>query len=116
MKAISGMHIALIATILVTFFRFLQLPRPVCCAAAIPLIWFYTAATAWQPSAVRSSIMMTIVLLGWCLRRPSDVINSLAGAGLLILLWDPLQLFQASFQLSFLVVLSLALLVPPLER
>jgi len=33
-----------------------------------------------------------------------------------VLLWEPHQLFQASFQLSFFVVLSIALFLPPLER
>jgi competence protein ComEC len=53
--------------------------------------------------------MMTIIILGWSLRRPSDLINSLAAAAMIILLWDPEQLFQASFQLSFGCVLSLGL-------
>jgi competence protein ComEC len=60
--------------------------------------------------------MMSIVLAGWALQRPSDLLNSLAAASLIILGWDPLQLFQASFQLSFFVVLSIAVFVPPLDR
>src|SRR5204863_3959464 len=67
-------------------------------------------------SAIRSSVMMTIIIGGWSLRRPSDLLNSLAAAALVILLWDPQQLFQASFQLSFFVVLSIALFMPPLEK
>ena len=55
---------------------------------------------------------MTVVIGGWSLKRPSDLLNSLAGAAFIILLWDPQQLFQAGFQLSFIVVFSLALLVP----
>jgi competence protein ComEC len=114
--AISGLHIALIAGILVSLLRVLQLSRAGCGAVVIPLIWFYTAATGWQPSAIRSTVMMTVIILGWALRRPSDLINSLAAAGFIILLWDPQQLFQASFQLSFFVVLSIALFLPPLEK
>lgn len=112
--AISGLHIALIAGILVGVLRVLQLPRAACGAIAIPLIWFYAAATGWQSSAVRSTVMMTIVVGGWALRRPSDLLNSLCAAAFVILLWEPEQLFQASFQLSFFVVLSLALCLPPL--
>lgn len=82
----------------------------------LPLIWFYTAATGWQPSAIRSTIMMSVIIVGWSLKRPSDLLNSLAAAGLIILIWDPQQLFQASFQLSFFVVLSIALFSPPLEK
>lgn len=114
--AISGLHIALIAGILVSLLRVAQLPREWCGLLIIPLIWFYTQATGWQPSAIRSTVMMTIIIGGWALRRPTDLLNSLATAAFIILVWDPQQLFQASFQLSFFVVLSIALLMPPLEK
>jgi competence protein ComEC len=114
--AISGLHIALIAGILVHLLRFLRIPRGACGLVVIPAIWFYTAATGWQASAIRSTIMMTVVIAGWALSRPVDLLNSLAASAFIILAWDPQQLFQASFQLSFFAVLSLALLLPPVER
>lgn len=114
--AISGLHIALMSGIVVAVLRVLRVPRGWCGAVVVPWIWFYTAATGWQASAIRSTIMMTVVIVGWSLRRPSDLLNSLTASALIILVWDPGQLFQASFQLSFFVVLSIALLLPPLER
>jgi len=110
--AISGLHVALIAGLFVSVLRVVKVPRGWCGAVVIPLIWAYTAATGWQASAVRSTIMMTIIIGGWSLKRPNDLLNSLAAAAFIILLWDPQQLFQASFQLSFFVVLSLALFAP----
>src|SRR6185295_11424870 len=104
------------AGLLVTWLRVFRLPRWVCGWIVIPLVWAYTGVTGWQASAVRSTIMATVILVGWSLRRPSDLINSLAVAAFVILLWDPQQLFQASFQLSFSVVLSLALVTPVLDR
>lgn len=114
--AISGLHIALIAGMMVAVLRVLRLPRGACVFVVAPALWFYAAATGWQPSAVRATIMMTVVVSGWSLKRPGDLLNSLCAAALAILLWDPLQLFQASFQLSFFVVLSLALLMPVFEQ
>jgi competence protein ComEC len=114
--AISGLHIALIAGILVSLLRVLQVSRSWCGVVVIPLIWFYTAATGWQPSAIRSTVMMSLIIAGWSLKRPTDLLNSLAAAALILLVWDPQQLFQASFQLSFFVVLSIALFVPSLEK
>jgi competence protein ComEC len=114
--AISGLHIALIAGILVSVLRVLRVPRGASGLLVIPLIWLYTGATGWQASAIRSTIMMSVIIAGWALERPSDLLNSLAAAGLIILIWDPTQLFQASFQLSFFVVLGIALVVPSLER
>jgi predicted membrane metal-binding protein len=97
--AISGLHIALIAGILVAVLRVLRISRGFCGWLVIPLIWFYTGATGWQASAIRSTLMMTVIIIGWTLRRPSDLLNSLAAAAFIILLWDPQQLFQAGFQL-----------------
>ena len=113
--AISGLHIALIAGLLVQSLRLARLSRAGCGAVAVPLIWAYVGATGWQPSAIRSAIMSTVVVGGWALERPSDLLNSLAAAAIAVLLWDPGQLFQAGFQLSFGAVAGLALLVPRLE-
>ncbi|HLX95870.1 MAG TPA: ComEC/Rec2 family competence protein [Verrucomicrobiae bacterium] len=114
--AIDGLRIALISGMLVALLRVLQVSRGWCGLVAIPLIWFYTAATGWESSAIRASVMMTIVLGGWALKRPGDTVNSLAAAAFIILLWEPRQLFEASFQLSFFVVLIIALMLPPLNR
>jgi len=116
MFAIDGLRIALLSGIIVTLLRVLRVSRAWCGAIAIPLIWFYTAATGWEASAVRASVMMTIVLGGWALKRPGDLLNSLAAAALVLLLWDPRQMFEASFQLSFFVMLVIALMLPPLNN
>lgn len=113
--AISGLHIALISGILVAALRVFRVPRFACGGIVIPFLWIYTAFTGWQASAIRSTIMMSVIIAGWSLRRPSDLLNSLAAAACIILLLDPRQLFQASFQLSFFVVFSLALFLPVLD-
>ena len=115
MFAVDGLRIALVSGLIVTLLRVLRLSRAWCGAVAIPAIWFYTAATGWEASAIRASVMMTIVLGGWALKRPGDLLNSLAAAALIILLADPRQLLEASFQLSFFVMLVIALLLPPLN-
>ena len=44
------------------------------------------------------------------------MINSLFAAVIIILTWEPRELFQAGFQLSFLVVLCIILILPFFER
>ena len=114
--AISGLHVAMISGILVSLLRALQIPRAGCGMVAIPLLWFFCSVTGFQSSAIRATIMMTIVIAGWSLKRPGDLLNSLAGAAFIILIWEPRQLFHAGFQLSFFVVLSIALLLPQIEK
>jgi competence protein ComEC len=105
---------AIVFGIFFCLFRVLRLPRSVCGLVLIPLIWFYAALTGWPASAIRATVMLTVVIIGWVLRRPSDLLNSLFAAALIILLWEPRQLFQAGFQLSFLVVLCMILALPAL--
>jgi competence protein ComEC len=107
--AISGLHIAMIAAIIAGLLRGLGCRRRLCAVVVIPIVWFYTYATGWQASAVRSAVMATVVFGSWIFNRPPDLFNSLAGAALIILVFDPQQLFQAGFQLSFAVVFCLAL-------
>lgn len=110
--AISGLHIALLTGALVALLRLFRLSRAVCGWGVLPALWFYVAATGWQPSAVRSALMMSVIIGGWALQRPSEAINSLALAALLLLMVDPGQVFQPGFQLSFAAVAGLALWVP----
>src|ERR1035441_10217753 len=107
---------AIIFGIFFCLFRALRLPRAVCGLVLIPLIWFYTGLTGWPASAIRATVMLSVVLIGWALRRPSDLINSLFAAALIILIWEPRQLFQAGFQLSFFVVLCIILILPALRE
>ncbi|MFO1458002.1 MAG: ComEC/Rec2 family competence protein [Verrucomicrobiota bacterium] len=113
--AISGLHIALIATLVCAALRAARIPRAATGLMVIPILWFYVAATGWQSSAIRSAIMMTVITGTWILNRPADLLNSLAMSALIILLWQPGQLLQAGFQLSFAVVAGLVLLVPVVE-
>lgn len=112
--AISGLHIALIAALLLALLRAVRVPRPAGVIVVIPLLWFYVAATGWQPSAERSALMMSVVAGTWVLKRPGDLLNSLGLAALVLLVREPGQLMQAGFQLSFGVVAGLALLSPGL--
>jgi ComEC/Rec2-related protein len=107
--AISGLHVAMIAAIFAGILRACLVPRRICGIVVIAVTWFYTYATDWQPSAVRSAVMASVFMGSWVIIRPPDVYNSLATAALIILVCDPQQLFQAGFQLSFAVVLGLIL-------
>ncbi len=114
--AVDGLRMAIIFGIFFSLSRVLSLPRALCGVLLIPLIWFYAALTGWPASAIRATVMLTIIILGWVLKRPSDLVNSLFAAALVILIFDPQQLFQAGFQLSFFVVLCIILVMPPLTR
>ncbi len=110
--AVSGLHVAVIAGLLVGLLRFCRMGRMGCALLALPLLLFYTLATGAPASAVRAFLMTSILIIGWSLPRPAHLLNSLAASAIVILLYDPMQLFDAGFQLSYAAVLAIALLVP----
>ena len=114
--AISGLHVALIAGLMVVLAKCSGIPRRHAGFLIIPALWLYTLATGSPASAVRASTVSTIVLLGWMLKRPPDALNSLGAAAISLLLVDPLQLFQPGFQLSFTVVTCISLVFPKLHE
>jgi competence protein ComEC len=113
--AVDGLRIGLLAGIGIGILRLFRVRRMICGLIVLPILWFYVALTGWPASAIRAAIMLSVIIAGWALRRPSDLVNSLCAAALIILVWQPEQLFQAGFQLSFLVMLCIALIVPPVN-
>ena len=113
--AVDGLRMAIIFGIFFSLLRVLALPRAWCGVVLLPVIWFYTALTGWPASAIRATVMLSVIIGGWVLKRPGDLLNSLYAAALIILVCAPQQLFQAGFQLSFLVVLCMILILPAFE-
>lgn len=114
--AVSGIHVGILSGAILVFLMSFNLSRPACGLITLPLLWFFTAATGWQASAIRAAVMLTILIGSWIFNRPSNLLNSLFAAAIAILLWQPSQLFQAGFQLSFAVVLFLSLLIPIFKK
>ena len=65
-----------------------------------------------RPSVTRAVVMASVILLGMLLEREPDLPTALALAALVLLGYNPLNLFEAGFQLSFATVISLVLLMP----
>jgi len=112
--AVSGSNVGFIALIIVTALHLLRLSRRWQPPFLLAGIFFYMLLTGAQPPVVRATIMATVIILGEWFERDADIYNSLGVAALVILLWQPLQLFQLGFQLSFAAMLGIAYLYEPL--
>ena len=113
--AINGLHVGLVTAVVLIFLRTMRIPRRWCGLVAIPLLVLYVFATGAHPGAVRALVMAGVWLIGWMLVRPTDSLNNLAVAALIILVWDPTQLFDGGFILSFTVVTAIVVLSPRIE-
>lgn len=113
---ISGSHVAVLATVLLLFLRLLWIPPRAALSATIGVAWLYAGVTGWQAPVVRSAVGMTLYGVARIFYREGRLLNLLAGIAFLFLLADPSQLFEASFQLTFLAVAAIgAFAVPLLE-
>lgn len=112
--SVSGFHVALISGIGWAFLHFLGVRRSVALMILVPGVFAYAFITGWRPAAARAAIMISVVLAAAILDRKSRIQNSLGAAVLILLAADTHPLFTAGFQLSFGVLLAIALLGVPL--
>jgi competence protein ComEC len=123
--SVSGLHVAALALVLAGLLSGLLRavpalvqridPRRPAALAALPVVWGYVVFTGTQPPAVRSALMLGLVLAGRALQRHTDALNALAVAAGVILIADPAAVHDLSLQLSFTAVLALVLLAPRLR-
>jgi competence protein ComEC len=78
----------------------------------IPCIVLYAFIAGGGISVIRAAIMVMTFLFSILLNRERNLLHTLALAAFLILIFSPPSLFDVSFQLSFLAVLSILYLVP----
>ena len=112
--AISGLHIGVIAVGLQALLMLLRLPGAVRLGLGMGALWLYVDITGGTPSAVRAFIMVLLVELARTFRTPGNPLSALAASALIVLLLWPLQIFSASFQMSYGIVGALLLLGLPL--
>ena len=114
--AVSGSNVALIALMLYLFFGILRFPKPWIVVLTILGLLFYMMLTGASSSIVRATIMGCVLVIGTAMERHTDIYNSISVAAVIVLLLDPLQLYDVGFQLSFAAVLSIVSIYPRLER
>ncbi len=114
---ISGLHVTVLAGFLLFLLRVCMVPEGPALAATTAAAWLYALVSGWQAPVVRSAAGFALfVVARYVFRRPR-VLNILAAIAGAIVILDPQQMFDASFQLSFLSVAAIgALAAPLLER
>src|SRR5207253_10215364 len=114
--AVSGQNVALVALGALTLAWLLGLSRGLGEVAALLSIGAYVLAVGPQPSVIRAGIAGGLASLAWLTARMADRWHFLLLGALALLAWNPYSLFDAGFQLSFVAVAAIFLLVPRLRR
>ena len=111
---VAGMRVALVAAIMYTLFGLLRLPEREKGILAIAGILYYMELTGAAPPVVRASIMAMSLLIAKLFQERTNVYNSLGISAVIILTFDPMQLFDPGFQLSYSAVFAIAYCYPKL--
>jgi len=114
--ATSGMHVAVVALLIYLVCRAMLLSPRRCALIALAFTLLYGLIIVPSPSIVRSILLAGAFTLGILLRRHTDGIQLLALTALLMLAWEPLDLYSPGFQLTFLAVGALMLFSQPIGQ
>ena len=110
--SVSGLHVGFVLLAVLALTAVLRLPKKYNLPIAGFILVFYAVMTGISPPVLRATVMALLLLLGQHLGRQRDWSVSLSLAALIILLFQPLNLFNAGFQLSFVATWGILYLVP----
>jgi competence protein ComEC len=113
--AASGFQVSLILNAILTLTRKRLSVVGQSNLGAVALLIFL-GLTGFQPAVVRSVVMGMAVLIGLRTQRKINPLSSLFIAGTLLLIINPLWVWDIGFELSFLATLGLIVTVEPLQQ
>ena len=107
--AVSGLHIGIIAFLLL--FLFEQFPRVLSSLTAhilvLIILWIYAILTGLSPSVTRAVLMFSLLILSRLATGQYDAVNILFFSAFIVVSFDPLVIYDIGFQLSYLAVLGI---------
>ena len=112
--AVSGLHTGIIYAFFVFIWKWKK--GSLFYVTVSVLLLFYMSLADFSPSVVRASCMIFLHLASGLLRCRYDLLTSAALTFALMLLKNPYQLFNTGFQLSFLAIASLAVIIPFVKK
>lgn len=99
--SVSGLHVGLVLGALLALLKLLKLPPAWTAPLATPLLILYAMMTGLNPAVTRAAVMALLFVWAHHFGRDSDWPTTLALAAMVILVRNPLQIYNPGFQLSF---------------
>jgi competence protein ComEC len=108
--AVSGLHVGFILLGLMFLLQTLKVPDPAKSILIILGLFYYANLTGLHAPVIRASLMASFLVMGRIFKRRGYPLNSICLAGIVILLINPLELYEPGFQLSFAAVSGIILI------
>ena len=113
---VSGMHFAVLTMMVFGLLKLLR-KRWITLGITLLFILLYMAVTGFQPSVMRSGLMMTLAIIGFTIRRQAFPLNHLGFAGLVLpIIFTPYGAGDIGLILSFYATLSILLWATPIAK
>lgn len=115
--AVSGLHVGILLLLLSMIFKPLEnvkYGKTLKLLMIVSFLWFFAMLAGMSASVVRAVTMFTAVAVGLSLQRKNSVEFSLIFSMLVLLLLQPMFLFDVGFQLSYLAVFGIVIIQPKL--
>nr|MBP3599407.1 DNA internalization-related competence protein ComEC/Rec2 [Eubacterium sp.] len=113
--AISGLHISMLGVGVFSFLRKYLFSLKKSVIVTVLFLFVYGQLTGFPVATTRAVIMLCCRLLARYSGRTYDVWSALAFSGIVILIQEPLQLFQCGFLLSYAAIAGIHLFEPIME-
>ena len=114
--SVSGFHVGILIGLLAALFRLLHLRQGIRLVLYTFLLFFYAALCGMNLPVIRASLFLLLALEGKILNRPRSGLHILCAALYLMVLFSPVQVTSASFQLSFFAMFGLVWFTPAVSR
>ena len=114
--AVSGLHVGFLAALMIGALHKSKLKPKTQAAVLLGVLWSYCALVGFPASAVRATVMASVHQTVQAAGRRTDLLESLSIAALVLLVFDPLQILLAGFQLSFAAVWGIGTITQALVR
>ncbi len=111
--ALSGLHLGIVYAVL-SIFSFGRKYRWLNETVILLAIWGYAVVTGLSPSVVRSALMVSIYALMSMAHRDKMSLNVLSFAAIVMLMANPLNIYDVGFQMSFMAVTAILVFYKPI--
>ncbi|MFH1453353.1 MAG: DNA internalization-related competence protein ComEC/Rec2 [Armatimonadota bacterium] len=114
--AASGFNVAILILFCFTAGGVFKIKKKLIAVPAIALIIIYTLLCGGDPSITRAAVLGIFAMAAVLFGKEKESVHLLILAGLLILLFKPLWLFDIGFQLSFLACFGILFISPVFQK
>lgn len=113
--AVSGANIAFLVLPVLYVFKKFRIAKRKASIIAILAVSIFVLITGFEPSVERAAIMALVILSGNILFRETEIYTSIAFSALIMMIVNPMVLYNIGFQLSFAATLSLVMFYTPIR-